>query len=112
MAQLFSLGGKYAHFDIQNRFRRCLLDVMKHIFSLIIALPVFCLLAAGCAKSPRWQICQSQQTFGSNYEHVVYQPILLDTKTGKTWVYMWNDKGILFWMPVYQTNAPIQKVLQ
>ena len=77
----------------------------------IAALFAITLFVSGCATSSRWQIYQSEQTFGTNFEHTVHQPILLDTQTGKTWVYMWDSKGILFWMPVEKTNAPIQKFM-
>jgi hypothetical protein len=86
--------------NIQIRAVRCLLIDMKHIAALF----GLCLFASGCAQS-QLQIHDLQGTCGANYEHTFHQPLLLDAKTGRSWVLRWDEQKF-YWQPVSITNAP------
>jgi hypothetical protein len=70
------------------------------------------LLAAGCAHQAQWQIKQVQWNFGTNWERTFTVPLLLDTKTGRTWGLHQATDGGATWTPLtIQTNNQHQKVL-
>ena len=68
---------------------------------------------AGCAKDTRVQNASVQTReirsgSGTNYVSTINQPVLLDGKTGKMWVYRWDAQKRL-WQTVPITNAPVFK---
>ena len=55
-------------------------------------------LLAGC-MGPRWQIKPGQYAWGEQSDHIVSNSLLLDARTGKTWI-LANDSTNYFWQPV------------
>jgi hypothetical protein len=82
---------------------------MKHII-IVVTFLIISLFVSGCATGSRWQIHSADVSFGTKQEIIVHTALLLDSKTGKTWVYDWDDRGV-YWLPITMTNAPSKKKL-
>ena len=80
---------------------------MKHITQLLLALSITCLLTA-CCHGPRWKIETVQYTTGANSANVKV-PVLLDTKSGKSWS-LDSDKEGYVWHSFTRTNEHGQRV--
>ena len=66
----------------------------------IVLLPLlFGGLLSGCASTPRWQIQSCQYDWGEQSEHTDHGTILLDSRTGKTWMFMSNEEEY-YWKPI------------
>ena len=90
--------------DIQKSIVRCLYDDMRHI-TIFFLLANACLLTS-CCSSARWQIQTIPYSVGTNYANIYQEPVLLDTKTGRTWSLSVNAETGYMWRPFIVTNAP------
>jgi hypothetical protein len=74
---------------------------MKRVFPTLLAVSALSVLAAGCSQQPRWQVQQVNWTPGTNFAQTYSVPLLLDTKSGRTWV-LRNDvqSQKLFWLRI------------
>jgi hypothetical protein len=87
-----------------------------HVTKTAIALLGICLCLSGCSCSSdsskaRWQIQTLEYTWGTNEAALFKQPVLLDTRTGRTWA-LNSDRtnGYYVWIPFVVMHQPGQPV--
>jgi hypothetical protein len=87
-----------------------------HVIKASLALFGICLCLCGCSGSSdpakaRWQIQTVEYTGGTNYDMLFKQPVLLDTRKGRTWALNSDRTNQCYvWIPFIVRNTAGQPV--